>query len=170
MAEDEKFISRWSRLKREALAAPATAPGEVSAATALPADLPALDSLGFDSDFTGFLRAKVDEKLRQTALKKLFHSPHFNQMDGLDVYIDDYNKFEPIPPEMLRELNHAKDLLFSEKDRQADPPAADDGATSYAGEPATESAAITGTDAADATDATDKAAKPVPNSTPESSS
>jgi len=107
MPEDEKFLSRWSRLKREAAEAPA-----VSASTPAPVELPPVDSLGFDSDFTGFLQAKVDEKLKQAALKKLFHSPHFNQMDGLDVYIDDYNTFEPIPESMLRELNHAQDLLF----------------------------------------------------------
>ncbi|HMZ85015.1 MAG TPA: DUF3306 domain-containing protein [Rhodocyclaceae bacterium] len=109
MAEDEKFLSRWSRLKQEAAG---VAPGTAAAGVPVPAELPSVDSLGFDSDFTGFLQAKVDGKLKQAALKKLFHLPHFNQMDGLDVYIDDYNTFEPIPESMLRELNHAQDLLF----------------------------------------------------------
>ena len=36
------------------------------------------------------------------ALKKLFSDPHFNVMDGLDTYIDDYGKPDPIPPSMLR--------------------------------------------------------------------
>jgi hypothetical protein len=119
MPEDEKFLSRWSRLKHEAAA---TAPAATAGVPA-PAELPPIDSLGFDSDFSGFLRAKVDEKLKQAALKKLFQSPHFNQMDGLDVYIDDYNTFEPIPESMLRELNHAQDLLFAKPaDGEAEDP------------------------------------------------
>ena len=122
MADEEKFVSRWSRLKREAVAAPVPAVGN-----ALPeavVELPPVESLGFDSDFTGFLDAKVDEKLKQAALKKLFHSPQFNVMDGLDVYIDDYNTFEPISCEMLSELNHAQDLLFrQDHERRAVVPA-----------------------------------------------
>ena len=115
MADEEKFLSRWARLKREAAAVP-TNPAATSGPA--PIELPPVDSLAFDSDFTGFLQAKVDEKLKQAALKKLFHSPHFNQMDGLDVYIDDYNTFEPIPEAMLRELNHAQDLLFRQDDER----------------------------------------------------
>lgn len=123
MAEDESFASRWSRLKREAAAAPVPSIGTAPAPA--PVELPPLDSLGFESDFTGFLHARVDEKLKQAALKKLFHSPHFNVMDGLDVYIDDYNSFEPIPEEMLRRLNHAQDLLFRDDDQQAGSSASD---------------------------------------------
>lgn len=120
MPEDEKFLSRWSRLKHEASGAAPAATAGVPA----PVELPPIESLGFDSDFSGFLQAKVDERLRQAALKKLFQSPHFNQMDGLDVYIDDYNTFEPIPESMLRELNHAQDLLFAKPaDGEAEEPA-----------------------------------------------
>ena len=43
----------------------------------------------------------MGEDVRRAALKKLFSDPRFNVMDGLDVYIDDYSKTEPIPPEML---------------------------------------------------------------------
>lgn len=119
MAEDESFFARWSRLKRQAPAAPA-APAAGAAS-----ELPPVDSLSFESDFTGYLKAEVEEGLKRAALKKLFHSPEFNRMDGLDVYIDDYNKFEPIPESMLRELAHAQDMLFPGKDAtQADVPQA----------------------------------------------
>jgi hypothetical protein len=64
-----------------------------------------------DSDFSAFVARGVDENVKRSALKKLFSDPHFNVMDGLDTYIEDYNKFEPIPPEMLASLNHAKALL-----------------------------------------------------------
>jgi hypothetical protein len=36
--------------------------------------------------------------VRNAALKKLFTDPHFNVMDGLDVYIDDYGKPDPCRP------------------------------------------------------------------------
>lgn len=146
MADEEGFLSRWSRLKRQTVAAPAVTPGAVP--TPAPVELPALDSLGFDSDFTEFLRAEIDEKLKQAALRKLFHSPRFNQIDGLDVYIDDYNSFEPISEAMLRELNHAQDLLcrkdeqtgLGEPDRQV---AADQAPAAI---PATESSGSAGDD------------------------
>ena len=39
----------------------------------------------------------VDASVKNAALKKLFADPHFNVMDGLDTYIDDYGKPDPIP-------------------------------------------------------------------------
>ncbi len=33
-------------------------------------------------------------------------------MDGLDTYIDDYTKNDPIPEEMLKTLEHARSTLF----------------------------------------------------------
>jgi hypothetical protein len=53
----------------------------------------------------------VDESVKRSAMKKLFTNPHFNIMDGLDIYIGDYNTFEPISPALLASLNHAKALL-----------------------------------------------------------
>jgi hypothetical protein len=64
-----------------------------------------------DSDYSAFVARGVDENVKRSALKKLFSDPHFNVMDGLDTYIEDYNKFEPIPAAMLASLNHAKALL-----------------------------------------------------------
>ena len=70
--------------------------------------LPPVESLGFDSDFTRFLAPKVDETVKRQALRKLFSDPRFNVMDGLDVYIDDYSKFEPIPDDVVAKLRHAR--------------------------------------------------------------
>ncbi|MEO7762296.1 MAG: DUF3306 domain-containing protein [Casimicrobiaceae bacterium] len=143
---EERFLSRWSRLKRSdveeaAIRAPlpgsAAAPGngsavaEVSSAGDSPANgplassaaartatdaevaaaLPPIESLTMESDFAQFFQPKVPEPLRRAAVKKLFADPHFNIMDGLDTYIDDYSKPDPIPPEMLRSLLHARDLI-----------------------------------------------------------
>jgi hypothetical protein len=56
--------------------------------------------------------------VKNAALKKLFSDPHFNRMDGLDVYIDDYNKADPLPPEMLRKLAGAKFLGLFDEEKQ----------------------------------------------------
>jgi len=127
--DKEPFLSRWSRRKLDsATGKPAPKPAAPAAATttgsqaAVPApkpELPPVDSLqGLASEYQDFLRPEVDEKLRQSALKKLFHDPHFNVMDGLDTYIDDYSKPDPIPEAMLRTLEHAKGLLFDEEKKK----------------------------------------------------
>ena len=52
-------------------------------------------------------------------MKKLFADPRYNVMDGLDVYIDDYSKPDPIAPAMLRQLASAKFLgLFDQEERE----------------------------------------------------
>ena len=70
-----------------------------------------------DSDFKPFMTPDVGPEVRNAAMKKLFADPHFNVMDGLDIYIDDYSKFEPIPESMLRQMVGAKFLnLFDDED------------------------------------------------------
>jgi hypothetical protein len=69
-----------------------------------PATLPPVESLTTDSDFAAFLRTDADEGLKRQALKRLFRDPRFNVMDGLDVYVDDYSKSDPIPPDLVRQL------------------------------------------------------------------
>lgn len=116
MEDKENFLSRWSRLKRAAGSEASTGtpapPAVVSPGTAV-AELPPLETLDFSSDFTGFLQPKVEESMKRAALKKLFHSGQFDAMDGLDVYIDDYSKSDPIPEEMLRMMEQARGLLFA---------------------------------------------------------
>jgi Protein of unknown function (DUF3306) len=137
----ERFsLGRWSRRKLEAAAQPGPAPLSPAAplvpspgtTAATPVELPPIDSLHFDSDFTAFLRPEVDEKVKRAALKQLFRDPRFNVMDGLDTYVDDYTKPDPIPPDMLRELLQRFDL------RDAPP------APSAEGHPAQESAGRAG--------------------------
>jgi hypothetical protein len=113
----ERFsLSRWSRRKLEATAeaatpqpaaplnAPASAPAGAPSAPAAAPELPSVASLNFDSDFSRFLRPEVDETLKRAALKQLFRDPRFNVMDGLDTYIDDYTKADPIEPGVLKEM------------------------------------------------------------------
>jgi len=131
---ERSFLRRWSQRKLAAAresqpteaappacadaappVAPASAAMQSGAASEPAAPLPAPETLSFESDFTPFLQASVDPAVRSKALRRLFADPRFNVMDGLDVYIDDYGKFEPIPPELVKELRHAKYLF--------DPPA-----------------------------------------------
>jgi hypothetical protein len=67
----------------------------------------------------------VDPEVRNAAFKKLFHSdPHFNVMDGLDVYIDDYNTPNPLPVAVMKTLVQARALgLIDDELKEQEPPA-----------------------------------------------
>jgi hypothetical protein len=113
----ETFFARWARVKTASVSEPGpeAALPPVQASPEAPAPtLEQVESLTSDSDFTAFVARGVDETVRRAALKKLFSDPRFNVMDGLDTYIDDYNKFEPLTPLMVAALNHAKDLIARE--------------------------------------------------------
>ena len=116
MGDDEKksaepqFLSRWSRLKQEAREQPPVTPPAVDATAPVP-ELPPVDTLTMESDFSGFFHPKVDENLRRAALRKLFSDPHFNIMDGLDTYIDDYSQPNVLPATMLAGLRQAQNIL-----------------------------------------------------------
>ena len=70
-----------------------------------------------DSDFQPFMAKDVASEVRNAAMKKLFTDPHFNVMDRMDVYIDDYGQPDPIPQAMLRQMVSAKFLnLFEDED------------------------------------------------------
>ncbi len=64
-----------------------------------------------DSDYAPFMARGVDQMVQRGAMKKLFADPHFNLMDGLDIYIGDYNTPDPMPAAMLALLEHAKGVL-----------------------------------------------------------
>ncbi len=95
---------------------------------------PTLDDvaqLSRSSDFRRFVASDVTPEVKNAAMKKLFSDPHFNVMDGLDTYIDDYGKPDPIPPAMLRQMVQSKFLgLFDDEDDKAQAAGAiPDGAT-----------------------------------------
>ena len=124
--DSEGFLRRWSRLKEEVKSeAPAPpAPQPAREADAEPPVLPPLDELTAESDFRPFFHPKVEETLRRAALKKLFSDPHFNVIDGLDVYIEDYSKTEPLTPGMLESLEQAQKILAWARESQGAPAAA----------------------------------------------
>jgi hypothetical protein len=85
--------------------------------------LPSLDdarALTPNSDFQPFMRPGVTADVRNVAMKKLFTDPHFNVMDGLDIYIGDYNTPDPMPAGMLQKMVGAQLLgLFDKPDEAA---------------------------------------------------
>ena len=106
----EPLLSRWSRLKKEAAAAPPPAEAAAPKADLAPVALPPVESLTRESDFSLFMQPQVLPELRQAALKKLFADPHFNVMDGLDIYIDDYTRPDPIAASIVSELTQFRNL------------------------------------------------------------
>ncbi|MCW8885607.1 MAG: DUF3306 domain-containing protein, partial [Motiliproteus sp.] len=56
-------------------------------------DMPDIETLTEDSDYSGFLSEGVSEALKRKAMRKLFHLPEFNIRDGLNDYDDDFSIF-----------------------------------------------------------------------------
>jgi hypothetical protein len=156
MAEDDGFLSRWSRRKVQVQQGLAVEPERkpevatlelppvaalrvvaepVAATAAVPEDPPPpsppqptleeAQRLTTADDFTRFVGRGVDPQVKNTALRTLFSDPHFNVMDGLDTYIDDYGKPDPLPPGMLRQMVQSAMLgLFDGEPKDNPPPAA----------------------------------------------
>jgi hypothetical protein len=110
MSRGESFLQRWSRRKTERSQQiegvsstesqardrkPESAPSvkDLPARAKEEQELPSIDSLGKDSDFTVFLREGVPEALKQQALRKLWASdPAFGAPDLLDIHAIDYSQ------------------------------------------------------------------------------
>jgi len=113
------------------------------------ADAAMLDA---DSDYSAFVARGVDADVRRLAMKKLFADPHFNRIDGLDIYMGDYNLASPVSPAMLASLSHARSV-FARIDELLDSTAAAEAASTI-------SAAAPATDTTGMTDMTDMTAAP----------
>lgn len=131
MTMAEGVFSRWSQRKTlarqgvvlpepEVAPAPAVVVPSPPSATVLPptepepapapltmADVQALTPV---SDFSPFVARTVSPEVRNAAMKKLFTDPHYNVMDRLDIYIDDYNLADPLPAKMLQQMVSAQFL------------------------------------------------------------
>ena len=143
-ANKESGLSRWSRRKQEsAKISPVAEQPSVEVAEAglnaplvdevvqepvplTDADMPDIDSLAEDSDFTGFMSPGVSDELRNLALRKLFHAPVFNIRDGLDEYDEDYTSFEKLGDIVTCDMKHQievqerKRLEALEQEKQAE--------------------------------------------------
>jgi hypothetical protein len=90
-----------------------TAPNSQSTTTEEPAKVLTLEDVSKltpESDFTSYMTQGVSPEVRNAAMKKLLADPHYNIMDGLDIYIGDYNTPDPLPEGMLAKMVGAQFL------------------------------------------------------------
>ena len=97
-------------------------PVEPVAEPPTPLSLDDVKALTPEADFSPFVACEVSPEVRNAAMRKLFADPKFNVMDGLDIYIDDYSKPDPLPPALARQLVSAQFMkLFDEPKDPKDP-------------------------------------------------
>ncbi len=149
--DGEPFLSRWARRKRVARTDGAdTAVGESSieeheiteaadAGEDSPApeltdeDMPTLDGIDENTDMSGFFSPKVTQAVKKAALRKFFHSPAFNIVDGLDDYDEDFRNFAALGDivtsdmrsQMEREAERAREAMAKDARESATSPPPD---------------------------------------------
>ncbi len=113
LAEDEKTPEAIQKPLQSGTAPLATVQQGEPEIKAEPVKLPTLadvEQLTPQSDFSSFMTQGVSPEVRNAAMKKLFTDPHYNVMDGLDIYIGDYNTPDPLPAGMLAKMVGAQFL------------------------------------------------------------
>ena len=149
--EDDNFFSRWSRRKVQVrtgqplpaeppapepvvavapviapVAVDGLAPPTLPAEPAEPPPAPTLEDvarLSLDGDFKPFVARGVPADVRNAAVKKLFTDPHYNVMDGLDIYIDDYSKPSPLSAAEMAKMVGAQFLKLVDDPNEVKIPA-----------------------------------------------
>jgi len=138
-AESESRLSRWSRRKRQTaeetqkedlalnLEQQNQVENELETLTSedqqneaqqpvlSDADMEPVEGLTEESDFSKFMSSGVSDKLRNLALRKLFHAPIFNIRDGLDEYDGDYTSFEKLGDIVTADMRHQMELEANKK-------------------------------------------------------
>jgi len=147
-AEASGFLARWSERKCAAVPSEEVAPpddtrelpvagtdahqpatGEAQKALT-DQDMPSLDSLNEESDYSGFLSPGVSDGLHRLALRKLFSATKFQVRDGLDDYDTDYNLLQPLrrvlagvtQDELTQQLQRVNEKLTVSGEDAADQP------------------------------------------------
>jgi len=177
--EDGDVLARWSRRKLQARSGGVDLEQE-PAAVSLPveeadadaagpapqltdADMPPLESLTEDSDYTPFLSPGVSDGLRRLALRKLFSQQTFNVTDGLNDYDGDYTQFTGLGKVVTREMRRVLQRELVERRPASEQPQPEDPTASQAGDSA--AGAIAAGDAGGGNDTEEMAAA---SDTPES--
>jgi hypothetical protein len=134
--DSDAFLARWSERKAAARRGeplpdpepPApegplqeAAKPEGVEAKAAPPELPPLESLDENSDYSVFFSEGVSETLKRAALRKLFHTASFNVTDGLDDYDEDFRTFKSLGDVVTHEMKRmARIEAEREKQKQAE--------------------------------------------------
>ncbi len=132
--EEESLLSRWSRRKLQSpeqtteedaqlevlgehtvIDEETNSEEEKEAPVLTDADMPSIDSLNEDSDFSIFMSSGVSDKLRNLALRKMFHVPAFNIRDGLDEYDEDFTTFEALGDIITCDMKHQIEMQEKKK-------------------------------------------------------
>ena len=140
--QQENLLSRWSRRKQQAREGTEPAnpermdtqqnlserepEGSLSSSAQLEAqtesevvltdeDMPPIESLNENSDFSGFMSRGVSDELRNLALRKMYSAASFNVLDGLDDYADDYTSFEKLGDIVTSDMKHRIEMEASRK-------------------------------------------------------
>ena len=88
---------------------------------AVPEDLPDVDALNKDSDFSLFMREGTPEHLKKIALRKLFNSdPAFSVLDGLNDYDEDYSMVGMVTEAVSTRYKPGRGMVDSEDEKNAD--------------------------------------------------
>ncbi|WP_420348883.1 DUF3306 domain-containing protein [Pelagibius sp.] len=147
--DDGGFLSRWAERKREATERQQSAPeaepegaggasaggasaGGASADGAAPGgapperdfdpkDLPDIETLEKDSDFSVFMHEKVPEALRRRALRRLWRvDPVFAHLDGMNDYDEDYTDAALVVEGLKTAYQVGKGMLVEEPEAAAE--------------------------------------------------
>ena len=124
------FVARWSRRKTEERERQAyleietlkeekdsslgeiTVPEEGEEEKTDVQELPDIDTLDKDSDYTPFLKDGVPSKLKRLAFRKLWMSdPAFGIIDGLDDYAEDFSAIGIVAQEVLTNYRPGKGMV-----------------------------------------------------------
>jgi hypothetical protein len=131
-SEPEGFARRWSRLKsegREPKPPAPSAPPQATESEKKPefdlSQLPSIESLTKDSDYSNFLRAEVPEELRRQALRKLWASdPVLAAPDPFDLHNVDYNAVFSVGEGVKTLVEAGKRMVDAVPESAGDMPAA----------------------------------------------
>jgi hypothetical protein len=119
------FLSRWSARKqaaredrsRDDAAEPKPEQSPAAASVEPPPDLPDIDSLTKDSDFTVFMQENVPEVLRRQALRVLWRSdPVLANLDGLNDYDEDFRILEGVTEVVRTNFKPGQGMRASDDD------------------------------------------------------
>ncbi|QID16325.1 DUF3306 domain-containing protein [Nitrogeniibacter mangrovi] len=114
-AEDAGFLRRWSQRKHAVARgeAPVEPPVTPPAAPPVQDDTPLPDpaTLTLADDFSAFLGEQVSPALKRKAMQHLFSHAVFNEVDGLDVYMEDFNAVPNLDSASLALARHARAVL-----------------------------------------------------------
>ena len=119
-AESQLKSSALTNTERETETEPETAP-EIA-----PEDLPDVESLEKDSDYTPFMQTGVPEWLRRKALRKLWLSdPVLANLDGLNDYDEDYSAIGMVAQEIASRYQPGRGYRDEEAEAEAEAPPED---------------------------------------------